>query len=52
MVSIALTIIAVLMVILAVRDREEAGILVSLAAVLAAIAGVLYLSIRRKERIS
>jgi len=50
MVSISLTIIAVLMVVLAVRDREEAVILVSLAAVLAAIAGALYLAMRRKEK--
>ena len=52
MVAISLTVIAVLMVGLAIFDREEAGILVSLAVVLGLIAGALQYSIRVKEKTS
>ena len=50
MVAISLVIIAAVMLVLAVMDPAEAGVLGSLAAVLTTISGIIYWSIRRGEK--
>ena len=50
MVAISLAIISALMVVLAMLDREEAGVLIGLALVLAGIAGGTQWVVRKKEK--
>ena len=49
-VAISLAVIAVLMAVLSFTNREEAGILVTLAIVLSAIGGILFFFLRRADR--
>ena len=52
MVAISLAVIAVLMAILSFINREEAGILVTLAIVLSSIGGILFFFLRRADRLA
>ncbi len=52
MVAVALVLIAVLMSVLSIVNREEAGVMITLAIVLFAIAGIIYALLRRADKVA